>query len=166
MTRIKAIRGYRRPAILLGFLIISMGCTQEGRASSIPTVSPVVVKQSGGAGLLIADCQDRQYIIDTSDYIVEGRVEKVESSWNEDRYAIVTCSDLVIEKYVKGAPLAGDRLQIVTPGGTVGGITQAVEDQPVLHEGKKVRIYFQEIDGGFYIVCARFGVEDLGLLSP
>jgi len=49
---------------------------------------------------------------------------------------------------------------------TVGGITQAVEDQPVLHEGKKVRIYFQEVDGGFYIVCARFDVEDLGLLSP
>jgi len=78
----------------------------------------------------------------------------------------VTCSDLAIEKYVKGAPLVGDRLQIVTPGGTVGGITQAVEDQPVLHEGKKVRIYFQEVDGGFYIVCARFGVEDLDLLSP
>jgi len=131
MTRIKAIRGYRWPAILLGFLIISMGCAQEVPGSPIPTVSPMVVKQSGGAGLLIADCQDRQYIIDASDYIVEGRLEKVESSWNKDRSAIVTCSDLAIEKYVKGAPLVEDRLQIVTSGGTVGGITQ-VEDLGLL----------------------------------
>ena len=158
--------GYGRLVIVLGLLIVLAGCAQEASVSPAPPAGPVVIRQSGGAGLLIADCQDRQYIIDTSDYIVEGRVDKVESSWNEDRSAIVTCSDLAIEKYVKGAPLVGDRLQIVTPGGTVGGITQAVEDQPVLHEGKKVRIYFQEVDGGFYIVCARFGVEDLDLLSP
>ena len=62
---------------------------------------------------------------------------------------------------LKGASFAENRLQIVTPGGTVGGITQEVEDQPIFHEGKQVRIYFQEIDGEFYIVCAQFGVEEL-----
>ena len=119
------------------------------------------MKQAGGAGALIAECQDRQYIISTADYIVEGTVERVESKWNEDKSAIFTYTDLTIEKYVKGAPFAQDRLQIITPGGTVGDVTEWVEDQPIFHEGKRVRIYFQNIEGEFYIVCAQFGVEEL-----
>lgn len=153
--------------ILLGFLIILAGCAREAPVSQTPpSTGLMVVKQSGGAGLLIAECQDKQYIISTADYIVEGIVERVESNWNEDKSAIFTHTNLSIEKYVKGPPLAGNELQIVTPGGTVGDITQWVEDQPIFHQGKRVRIYFQKIDGEFHIVCAQFGVEELGLLSP
>jgi len=152
--------------ILLGFLIILAGCAREAPLSQTPPTGPVVVKQSGGAGLLIAECQDKQYIISTADYIVEGIVQRVESNWNEDKSAIFTHTNLSIEKYVKGAPFAGNELQIVTPGGTVGDITQVVEDQPIFHEGKRVRIYFQAVDGEFRIVCAQFGVEELGLLNP
>ena len=151
---------------LLGFLIILAGCAREAPVSQPSLTGQVVVKQSGGAGLLIAECQDRQYIITTADCIVEGVVEKVESNWNEDNSAIFTTTNLSIKNYVKGAPLAGDELQVVTPGGTVGDITQVVEDQPIFHEGKRVRIYFQEVDSEFHIVCAQFGVEELGLLSP
>jgi len=150
---------------LLGLLIILAGYAREAPVSQPPT-GPVVVKQSGGAGLLIAECQDKQYIISTADYIIEGIVERVESNWNEDKSAILTRTNLSIVKYVKGAPLAENTLQIVTPGGTVGDITQAVEDQPIFHEGKRVRIYFQAVDGEFRIVCARLGVEELDLLSP
>ena len=74
--------------------------------------------------------------------------------------------DYIIREHVKGAPFAQSELQIVTPGGTVGDITQLVEDQPIFHEGKRVVIYFQKTDGEFHIVCARFGVEELGLPSP
>ena len=167
---VKAMRimmGRNKLVILLSFLIILVGCAREAPLSQTPPPSgPVVVKQSGGAGLLIAECQDKQYIISTADYIVEGIVERVESNWNEDKSAIFTRTNLSIEKYVKGAPLARNEIQIVTPGGTVGDITQVVEDQPIFHEGKRVRIYFQKIDGEFHIVCAQFGVEELGLLSP
>ena len=153
--------------ILLGFLIILVGCAREAPVSQTPPpIGPVVVKQSGGAGLLIAECQDKQYIISTADYIVEGTVERVESNWNEDKSAIFTSTNLLIEKYVKGAPFTESEFKIVTPGGTVGDITQVVEDQPIFHEGKRVRIYFQKVDGEFHIVCAQFGVEELGLLSP
>ena len=154
-------------AILLGLSIVLTGCAREASVSRTPPpTGPVVVRQSGGAGLLIAECQDEQYIIATADYIVEGMVERVESDWNEDKSAIFTHTDLSIEEYVKGAPFAEDELQIVTPGGTVGDITQLVEDQPIFHEGKRVRIYFQEADGEFHIVCAQFGVEELGLPGP
>jgi len=153
--------------IILAFLIIVVGCAREAPVSqTLPPTGPVVVKQSGGTGLLIAECQDKQYIISTADYIIEGIVKRVESNWNEDKSAILTTTNLSIEKYVKGAPFTENELKVVTPGGTVGDITQVVEDQPIFHEGKTVRIYFQKVDGEFHIVCAQFGVEDLGLLNP
>jgi hypothetical protein len=146
--------------------LVLAGCTPTvPEPQSPPSPGPVTVKQTGGAPALIAECQDRQYIISTADYIVEGTVWGVESKWNEDKSGIFTYTDLSIEKYVKGAPFAQDRLQIITPGGTVGDITQVVEDQPILHEGRRVRIYFQEIDGEFHIVCAQLGVEDLDFLQ-
>jgi len=146
--------------------IVLAGCTPTvpGPQPS-PSPGPVVVKQTGGAGVLIAECRDRQYIISTADYIVEGTVHRVESKWNEDKSSILTYTDLSIDNYVKGTPFVQDRLQIITPGGTVGDITQVVEDQPIFHEGKRVRIYFQEIDGEFHIVCAQFGVEELQVTS-
>jgi len=152
-------------ATSFSLLIVLAGCTPTvPELQPSPSPGPVAVKQTGGASALIAECQDRQYIISTADYIVEGTVQGVESKWNEDNTSILTYTDLSIEKYVKGAPFAQDRLQIITPGGTVGDITQVVEDQPIFHEGKRVRIYFQETDGEFHIVCAQFGVEDLDFL--
>ena len=142
--------------------IVLVGCKSTvPELQPTPSPGPVVVKQTGGAGILIAECRDRQYIISTADYIVEGTVRRVESKWNEDKSSILTYTDLSIENYVKGAPFAQDSLQIITPGGTVGDITQVVEDQPIFHEGKRVRIYFQQIDSEFHIVCAQFGVEEL-----
>lgn len=154
-------------ATMLGFLLLLAGCSSEEPVSRTPPLTgQVVVKHSGGAGLLIADCGDKQYIIDTADYIIEGLVERVESNWNADKSGIFTHTDLSIEKYVKGPPFTENKLQIVTPGGTVGDVTQLVEDQAIFHEGKRVRIYFQEIDNEFHIVCSQFGVEDLELLIP
>src|SRR4030042_781363 len=133
----------------------SFGCLNEPTGALLPG-EQVTVKQSGGAGMLISECSDKSYITQTADYIIEGTVEKVESRWNEERTGIFTYTDLGIENYVKGTPFAENKLQIVTPGGTVEEITQAVEDQPIFHEGKKVTIYFQEVNGEFSIVCAQF----------
>ncbi len=155
MMRVK----YLIPIMVLSIVaVILSGCTA-------PRQGQIIVKQSGGAGMLIAECGDKDYIKDTADYIIEGIVEKVESRWNKEKTSILTYTDLSVQKYIKGAPFAENTLQIVTPGGTVGEITQWVEDQPIFHQGKKVRIYFQEVNGEFSIVCAQFGVEDIGF-SP
>jgi hypothetical protein len=55
-----------------------------------PTVVPspggqVIVKQSGDAVSLIAECTDKSYITQAADYIIKGTVEKVESQWNQER---------------------------------------------------------------------------------
>ena len=152
MLRIK----YYVPIMILSLVaLLAAGCTTERQGQ-------IIVKQSGGAGMLIAECGDKNYIILTADYIIEGTVEEVESRWNEEKTSILTYTDLSIQKYVKGTPFAENKLQIVTPGGTVGGNSQWVEDQPIFHQGKEVRIYFQERDGEFSIVCAQFGVEEVG----
>jgi hypothetical protein len=137
----------------------SFACLNKPTAA-LPPGSQVIVRQSGGAAMLIAECADKSYITQTADYIIEGTVEKVESRWNQEGTGIFTYTELTIEKYVKGAPFAENKLQIVTPGGTVGEISQWVEDQPIFHEGKKVRIYFEEVNKEFLIVCGQFGVEE------
>ncbi len=133
----------------------------SGESTVVPSPEgQIVVKQSGGAAMLIAECADEAYRAEKADYIIEGTVEKVESRWNEDKTNIFTYTDLQIEKFVKGKPFAENKLKIVTPGGTVGEISQWVEDQPIFHEGKGVRIYFEEVNGEFFIVCGQFGVEE------
>ena len=148
------------------FVISSLVVFLTGACVNQPTPPPaqegkVVVRQSDGSGILIAECGDTNYISNTADYIIEGTVINVESKWNEGRSSVFTYTDLSIEKYIKGTPFTEDKLQVVTPGGTVGEISQWVEDQPIFHEDIKVRIYFRERNGEFSIVCARFGVEEI-----
>jgi hypothetical protein len=131
-------------------------------------IKPITVRQSSGANLLIAECGDKNYISNKSDYIIEGIVENVESKWNEDKSLIFTYTNISIKKYVKGTPfkIVSPQLQIITPGGTVGEITQAVEDQPIFHKGKAVRIYIKNYNGEFSIVCGQMGVEEIVEITP
>jgi hypothetical protein len=140
-------------------VVVLSSCLTESTTAPSPG-GQIIVKQSGGAGLLVKECADEAYRTEKADYIIEGTVEKVESRWNEDKTNIFTYTDLRIEKYVKGRSFAENNLRIVTPGGTVGEISQWVEDQPIFHEGKKVRIYLEEVNGEFFMVCGQFGVEE------
>jgi hypothetical protein len=148
------------PVFLLAILLIgSFACLNEPTSAPSPD-GQVIVRQSGGATMLIAECADKSYITKTADYIIEGTVERVESKWNQEGTDILTYTEMAIEKYIKGTPFAENKIQIITPGGTVGEISQWVEDQPIFHEGERVRIYFEEVNGEFFIVCAQFGVEE------
>src|SRR4030043_1603937 len=138
--------------ILAILLIGSFACLGKLTVVTSPG-SQIVVRQSGGAGILIEECADEAYRTEKADYIIEGTVEKVESRWNQERTGIFTYTELAIEKYVKGAPFAGNKLQIVTPGGTVGESSEWLKAQPIFHEGKRVKIYFEEVNGEFLIVC-------------
>ena len=111
--------------------------------------------------MLIAKCGSKTYISSAADYIIEGTVIKVESQWNEARTSINTYTELAVNNFVKGTPFDEKKLTIITPGGKVGEITQWVEDQPIFHEGKRVRIYLKETNDEFSILCAQFGVEEL-----
>lgn len=125
------------------------------------TVLVILLLISNAAALLTQECGDRNYIINTSSHIVEGTVEKVESKWNEGNTSIYTYTNISIEKYVKGVPIPGNKVQIITYGGVIGEVKQWGEDQPDFREGKKVRVYLQEKNGDFSLVCAEFGVKEI-----
>jgi len=116
---------------------------------------------SNSSAALIPECGDGNYIINSSSHIVEGTVEKVESKWDEGNTSIYTYNIISIEKYVKGVPIPGNKVQIRTYGGVIGELVQQIEDQTVFREGKKVRLYLQEENGDFSLVCAGAGVEDI-----
>lgn len=140
-------------------LLLMAGC--NAAPSAPPEASPIIIRQSGGASALTAEFQDRDYLISKADYIVEGTVTVVESRWNEERTGIFTYTDFTAVTYLKGTPLPASDFRIVTPGGTVGDITQAVEDQPIFHEGRKVRLYLEMANGRFAIIGGLLGVEGL-----
>ena len=145
---------------VIASLLVMAGCS-AAPPPAVPGENPVIIRQSGGAGAILAECQDKDYLSNVADYIVEGTVTFVESRWNEENTGIFTYSDLTVATYIKGTPLPVNTFQIVTPGGTVGDITQVVEDQPIFHEGRKVRLYLENVNGEFSIICGRFGVEGL-----
>ena len=158
------MKNYYYGIVIVVLVIAAIGLFMPGNLINTSSKNPtdeglITVKQSGGSAAMIQECSDRSYISGTADYVVEGVVEKVES--RDTGTGIFTYSNVRIDKYIKGNPLQDNRIQIVTPGGTVGGIAQYGEDQPIFHEGKKVRIYFQETSGEFSIVCAQFGVEEI-----
>lgn len=146
-------------APVIASLLVMAGCTAV--QPIVIEGNPIIIRQSGGAGAILAECQDRDYLSSIADYIAEGTVTGVESRWNEENTGIFTYSDFTATTYIKGAPLSANTFQIVTPGGTVGDITQAVEDQPIFHEGKRVRLYLEKVNDEFSIICGRFGLEDL-----
>jgi len=143
--------------VILGIVLFILGKTSNIQKPS----GKIVVKYTGGAGLLIAECADKSYIAKEADYIIEGIVEKVESKWNEDKTSILTYADFRIENYVKGKPFKENELQFITHGGQVGETRHLVEDEPIFHQGKKVRVYLKETNGELLVACGHAGVEDL-----
>lgn len=158
-------RVLRLVLVVLGVSALLLSACASTSAPVPPPSGQITVMQAGGAGMLIAECGSKSYISAIADYIIEGTVIEVESHWNEAKTSINTYTELAIDNYVKGVPFKEKKLTIITPGGKVGEIAQWVEDQPIFHEGKRVRIYLKKTKGEFEIVCAQFGVEEL-LIAP
>ncbi len=133
---------------------------------SVGLVIILIVLSMDGLAIVSSDCGDINYVSGAADYIVEGKVEKVESKLVEEKsgfngQSVFTYNTLTIEKYVKGNPLKENRVQIVTIGGTAGGISVWAEDEPTFIEGTTVRVYLRETTGNFSLVCAEYGVEEI-----
>jgi len=118
-----------------------------------------IVKNSGGSAMLVAECANKSYIHDNADVILMGNVEKIETEQEEGQ--IYTYSSIFIEKFEKGN-LDSNILTIITPGGCVELTCVVVEDQPILHENKLVKIYLKQIEDEFSIFCGIAGVENIG----
>lgn len=78
--------------------------------------------------------------------IVVGKVIAQESRWDASRNWILTYSTFAVEKTLKGQP--AQQITIVTPGGTVGNMTQDVVGVPKFRQGEENVVFVRNSQAG------------------
>jgi|GEM_PF-3938724 len=132
---------------------------------------------------LTPECENKTYVTDRADYIVEGVVEKVKIEHPggveiPDYYVVVK-----VEKFIKGR-LDTDRIQVVFYGSTryevLSILSKILSPEEIkqrfswideigvyFREGERVRICFEKGKGNFFITnkffttCSVFGIEKM-----
>jgi len=84
----------------------------------------------------------------TADKVVLGKVAKVESEWLHGR--IVSRVSLRVEETLKGKGEA--TLELVVPGGSVGGIAMLVIGGPRFREGDRAILFLRQADTEYRIL--------------
>ncbi len=92
---------------------------------------------AAGAQALMVPATDEDRVAD-ADEIVRGMLTDVRSQWNDDHTHIVTTAKVAVTKRMKGQ--GPDTFTIAALGGSADGITEWVEDEPVLVPG--IEAYF------------------------
>lgn len=159
------------PAIIFLTLSLLIGSCINFEKTCIKTStnSKTISNNTTSAGILALDCQDKNYRMEISDYIIEGIVDDVCYALNRKKNGILTRVSIKINKYTKGKPLDTEKIELFIPGGTIGNITQIGEENPVFRKGERIRVYISKsINGKYQIICSNLGVEllhDLNILD-
>jgi hypothetical protein len=101
--------------------------------------------------------------------VIAGRVQDVESHWNEDETEIITLATVVVEEVLKGS-LRGSSVSVEYVGGEVGGLRLAVSDQVSLRAGEEVALFLnkgtKKAERDVYRVIGRaqgkYGIDEEG----
>ena len=94
------------------------------------------------------ECENKTYVANKADYIVEGVVEKIIAIFPKGRKTPTYYYVIKIESSIKGDIKEGE-IQLVD------GLHKFLE------EGERVRIYFEKRDGKFFTTCGGFGIEKI-----
>jgi hypothetical protein len=78
--------------------------------------------------------------------IVMGKCVAQESRWDGTKNWILTYSTFTVEKTLKGQP--AQQITLVTPGGTVGNLTQEVIGVPKFREGEEHVVFVRNSQAG------------------
>lgn len=105
---------------------------------------------------------DTAELVDTSDLIVVGKVDAIESFYGADGFiysrAYVTVDDIILGDH------RTDVVEVVYPGGIVGGVGMATSISPVFDEGMEVVLFLKVDDEGEFVLtnhaASKFTVED------
>jgi len=76
----------------------------------------------------------------SSDVIVRGMVESVQSEWSADGRTIITRASVLVDDVI-GGKVTGNRVMVEYPGGEVDGIGLKVSDVSPLMEGEDVLLF-------------------------
>lgn len=78
--------------------------------------------------------------------IVVGKCVGQQARWNETREWILTYSTFAVEKTLKGQP--AQQITIVTPGGTIGNVTQDIIGVPKFQQGEESVVFVRNSQAG------------------
>ncbi|HEV2720250.1 MAG TPA: hypothetical protein VG323_09550 [Thermoanaerobaculia bacterium] len=84
--------------------------------------------------------------VDNAAAIIVGRCVKNESRWDPSGRWILTYSTFEVSKTIKGAPV--QRITIVVPGGSVGGVHQSSVGLPAFNEGSENVLFIRNTKVG------------------
>ena len=98
------------------------------------------------AGATITRAIDFEEKVEQAASIVVGKCVGQESRWDGTKNWILTYSTFTVEKTLKGQP--AQTITIVTPGGTVGNLTQEVIGVPKFREGEENVVFVRNSQAG------------------
>jgi transcriptional regulator GlxA family with amidase domain len=102
----------------------------------------------------------------SSDAVVRGQVRKITPTLSQDGKRIYTLVDVEVSSTWRGARLAS--VQVIVPGGIVGGIGQKVEGVPDFAGGEEVVVFLHRAEAGGYRVAGlaqgKFSVAGMSAL--
>jgi len=79
-------------------------------------------------------------LVQGSDLIVQGTVEKLDSHWSDDKELIFTRATIAVARVLRGS-CRGEKVTVEYPGGRIGDIGLGVSDQPQLAQGEHVVLF-------------------------
>ena len=108
-----------------------------------------------GFGNALMQYQNDSQLILTSDQIVYGKIVDVKSQWNAQKTHIETTAQILVADTFKKSDTSissGSTVTVTVLGGTVGDVTEWVEDMPVFVPGTDIFVYLNKRSGGTYSV--------------
>ena len=84
---------------------------------------------------------DLSALVEQSESIVQGKVEHVESAWDEQRKTIFTSVSVIVNEGLKGTPQS--RIVVRQLGGKLGAMNLSVVGMPPFHEGEEVILFLR-----------------------
>ncbi|MCK9593180.1 MAG: IPT/TIG domain-containing protein [Methanoregula sp.] len=100
--------------------------------------------------------QNDTQLIRTSDQIVYGKIIDVKSAWNAQKTQIETTAQILVdEAFIKNNNTnikSGSTISVTTLGGTVGDISEWVEEMPVFELNSDAFVYLEQTNSGEFTV--------------
>ncbi len=84
-----------------------------------------------------------QNLTEKSDVILEGKVVKQNSSWNQNKTRIFTEVTVQVDEYLKGSK-GSKTLVVTTPGGEVGDVGELYTHMPKFSNDEQVLLFVKE----------------------
>lgn len=77
-----------------------------------------------------------------SDLVVIGKVNSVESEWNDSKTRIYSKVSIAVSELIKGAN-SGNEISIMQPGGEVGDVGEIYSDIPRFNKSENVLLFLE-----------------------